>query len=273
MELTEILSYSFVTRAIITGAFVALCCSFLGIFLVLKRLSLIGDGLAHITFSGVAIGLLLKTQPFYLALPTVLLSSLGILKLTQKARIYGDAAIGIISAVGIASGIIISNIAGGFNVDLFSYLFGSILSITKEELISTIILSIFVCLIILFNFNKLVSAAFDEDLAKVSGINTERLNTILSILTALTVVMAMRVVGIMLISALLILPSVSALQLSYSFKRVLIISIIFSISSVIIGVIASFYFNLPTGATIVFVNFLILLISFGIKRFDLTKRS
>jgi zinc transport system permease protein len=262
MEITNFLHYEFIWRAIITGAFIALVCSLLGVLLVLRRFSLIGDGLAHVTFGSVAIGLLLKQPPVYISIPIIMLSSLGILKLTEKARLYGDAAIGIVSSIGIAGGILIASIAGGFNVDLFSYLFGNILSISKTEVLASIALSLVVLVTILYFYHEYFSATFDEEFAKVSGINTKKINSILVLLTGITVVLAMRVVGIMLTSALLILPAVTALQIAKSFKTTMIISSLIAISSVVVGIYISFILNLPTGATIVMANFVIFIAAF-----------
>jgi zinc transport system permease protein len=262
MEIVNFLHYEFVRRAIITGSFIALVCSLLGVLLVLRRFSLIGDGLAHVTFGSVAIGLLLKQPPVYVSIPIIMLSSLGILKLTEKARLYGDAAIGIVSSIGIAGGILIASIAGGFNVDLFSYLFGNILSISKAEVFASIALSFIVLVIILFFYHEYFSATFDEEFAKVSGINTKKINSILVLLTGVTVVLAMKVVGIMLTSALLILPAVTALQIAKSFKTTMIISSLIAISSVVVGIYISFILNLPTGATIVMANFVIFIAAF-----------
>lgn len=259
MGFIEFLNYSFVQRAIIAGLFIAVLCSILGMFLVLRRLSLIGDGLAHVTFGSVAVGLLLKVYPIYTSIPIVFLSGYGIMKLMEKARLYGDAAIGIVSAAGIAAGVLIASIAGGFNVDLFSYLFGNILAISKEEVMLTAALSAVVIAITLLFYHELLSVTFDEDLAKVSGIKTKKVNTALILLTALTVVLAMRVVGIMLVSALLILPAVSAFQVSRGFKSAIAFSCFFSILSVLGGVFVSFSLNLPTGATIVILNIAIFL--------------
>lgn len=262
MEILDFLQYEFIRRALITGSFIALVCSLLGVLLVLRRFSLIGDGLAHVTFGSVAIGLLLKQHPLYVSIPIVMLSSLGILKLTEKARLYGDAAIGIISSLGIAGGILIASIAGGFNVDLFSYLFGNILSISKVEVFSSIALSLVVLLIISIFYHEHFSATFDEEFAKVSGINTKKINSLLVLLTGITVVLAMRVVGIMLTSSLLILPAVTALQIARSFKNTMVISSITAILSVMIGISISFMMNLPTGATIVMVNFIFFVAAF-----------
>jgi len=259
----ELFHYYFIQKALIAGCFIGVLCSTLGVFLVLKRLSLIGDGLAHVTFGSVAVGLLLRTQPMYAAVPLVMLSSLGILRLIERARLYGDTAIGIVSSLGIAAGVILVSISGGYNVDLFSYLFGSILSISNTEVITSIVLSVIVMLMVLLFYNELVSITFDEEMAKVSGIKTRRINDILVVLTALTVVLAMKVVGIMLVSALLILPASAALQTARSFKATIIIAGTIAVFSVISGIWISFVANLPSGGTIVIINFLIFMLMFG----------
>jgi zinc transport system permease protein len=265
MELLEYLQYGFIQRALICGSFIALLCSTLGVILVLRRFSLIGDGLAHVTFGTVALGLFLRIYPLYISLPVVMLSSLGILKLTQRARLYGDAAIGVVSSVGIAGGVILASVAGGFNVDLFSYLFGNILAIGQGEMYISVALSIVVLAVIFLFFNDIFSMTFDEEFARVSGISTERLNTTLVLLTAVTVVLSMNVVGIMLISALLILPAVTALQLARGFKDAILISACAALASVVGGVFISLAMNLPTGAMIVMTNFLLFLTAFILR--------
>ncbi|MDI6890967.1 MAG: metal ABC transporter permease [Thermodesulfovibrionales bacterium] len=256
MQILDFLNYEFTRRALIAGSFVALVCSILGVLLVLRRFSLIGDGLAHVTFGSVAIGLFLKQHPVYVSIPIVMLSSLGILKLTERARLYGDAAIGIVSSLGIAGGVLMASIAGGFNVDLFSYLFGSILAISKAEVFTSAVLSVAVLLIIFFLYNELFSTTFDEEFAKVSGINTKKINSLLVLLTGITVVLAMRVVGILLVTALLILPAVTALQIARSFRGTMAVSSVIGTGSVLIGTYLSFAMNLSTGATIVMINFI-----------------
>lgn len=265
MNITDFFYYRFIIRALIAGSFIALICSILGVLLVLRRLSLIGDGLAHVTFGSVALGLLIRHHPIYVSLPIIMASSLGILKLTEKTKLYGDAAIGIVSSLGIASGVLIASIAGGFNIDLFSYLFGNILAISNSEVLISISLSIIILFIISFFYNEYFSATFDEEFAMVSGVNTKRINSILVLMTGLTVVLAMRIVGIMLTSALLIFPAVTALQIAKGFKNALIISSIIAIFSVIVGTYISFIINLPTGATIVMVNFVIFIFIFLFK--------
>jgi len=268
MGIGEILSFGFIQRALIAGTLIAVLCSVLGVFLVLRRLSLIGDGLAHVTFGSVALSLIMGVNPLYVtvaAIPLVMLSSLGILKLTEKARIYGDAAIGIVSSLGIAGGIVLASVAGGFNVDLFSYLFGNILAVGNTDMIIAAILFAVVLLAVTFFYRDLFAITFDEDLAQCSGIRTTTINTVLVLMTALTVVLAMKVVGIMLISALLILPAVSALQVARSFKATIIASCCFAMISVMIGIFGSFIMNLPTGGFIVLVNFMLFLLAFAWK--------
>lgn len=266
MNIITILQYGFIQRAIITGIFVALLCSVLGLFLVLRRLSLIGDGLSHISFGGVALGLFLGIFPVYIAIPIVILGALAILTLAEKMKVYGDAAIGIISSIGIASGIILASISHGFNIDLFSYLFGNILAITRGEMYLSIALSLVVLTVISFFYYDLFSITFDAEHAKVTGINVKIINTILVMLTAITVVLSIRVVGIMLISAFIVLPSVTALQVARGFKSAVIISAVTSVITVIIGIFTSFFLNIPTGAMIVVINFILLLLAFGYKK-------
>ena len=261
----DFLSYGFIQRALIAGSFIAVLCSTLGTFLVLRRLSLIGDGLAHVTFGSVAIGLLFGVYPIYVAAPLVMLSSLGIMKLTEKARMYGDAAIAIVSSLGIAGGILIASKAGGFNVDLFSYLFGNILAVSRSEVAASVVLSIIMIVSIMLFYQDMLSTTLDEESARAAGVKVKAINTVLVLLTSLTVVLAMRVVGIMLISALLVLPTVTALQMARGFKVTMIIAAVVGEASVILGIFTSFALDLPTGATIVIVNFAIFLAAFLLK--------
>lgn len=259
MNLLEILSYGFIQRALLAGTLIALLCSVLGVFLVLRHLSLIGDGLAHVTFGSTAIALALK---FYSAMsllvsaPIVMLASLGILKLTEKGRLSGDAAIGLVSALGISVGIILASVGGGYNVDLLSYLFGNILSIRSEEVVVAALLCLGVMLLLTLYYHELFAISFSDELAKVSGIRTSYINAILVLLTALSVVLAMKLVGIMLISSMLIVPAASALQLARGFKVCIVLAALQGCSSVIIGIIVSIMSNLPASASIVMVNLL-----------------
>ena len=261
-DILGFLSHGFIQRALIAGSFIAILCSTLGVFLVLRRLSLIGDGLAHVTFGSVAVGLLLRVYPIYVAAPLVMLSSLGIMKLTEKARVYGDAAIAIVSSLGISAGILLASVAGGFNIDLFSYLFGNILAIGRAEVVSSIVLSVILIVTVAAFYHDMLSVTLDEESAKAAGVKVKAMNMILVLTTALTVVLAMRVVGIMLISALLVLPAVTALQIGRGFRTTIVIAGAMGVVSVVLGIFISFLADIPTGATIVLLNFTMFLAAF-----------
>lgn len=269
MVFAEILKFEFVQRALVTGLLIGISCSLLGVFLVLRRLSLIGDGLAHVTFGSVAAVILLGFSPLYVtmaALPLVLLSSLVILHLTRSRRIHGDAAIGIVSSVGIALGVIMASISGGYNADLLSYLFGNILTATQTELFLSLFIFCAVILFVVFFYPGLFALTFDEELAKSIGVKTNLINIILMALTAAAVVSAMKIAGIMLVSALLILPPVTALQLSFNFKKTLVASALFAVFSVAGGMLFSFFLNMPSGATVVIFNALFLFVVLFAKK-------
>lgn len=265
----DLFDYGFIKRAFVAGSFIAIVCSILGVILVLKRLSLIGDGLAHVTFGSVAIGLLLKFHPFLISIPITAISSIGIMKLIKHTKVYSDSAIGIVSSIGIAIGIILASLGGGFNVDIFSFLFGSILAVTIEETLISALLSIFVVSLIIKYYKEILSVTFDEDLAKVTGIKTDFINNVIALMTSITVVLTMKLVGIMLTSALIILPAMTALQYAKSFKSVITHAILISLFTVNSGIIISFILDLPTGAVIVMTNLLAFFSAIFIKRYRL----
>lgn len=262
-QITEALSQPFMIKALITGIFIAVPCSILGVFLVLKNMSLIGDGLAHVSFAAIAIGLLLSVNPIIIALPIVVLGSFLILTLKERAKVNADSSIGMLSSTSVAVGVLIASLAGGFNVDLFSFLFGSILFISNFEVGIAAVLSIGVIATVILFYNDLFAVTFDEEFAKLSGVNITKVNYILAIVTSLTIVLGIRIVGTLLISSLIVFPAVFALQFKKKFKMTILFSIIFSVSSVILGILLSYIFNLPTGASIVCVNAL----AFGITLF------
>jgi zinc transport system permease protein len=254
----EMFTYVFIQRALLAGVLIGVLCAVLGVFLVLRRLSLIGDGLAHITFGSVALALFAGLQGaamLLVSLPVVVLASLGILKLAGKARLGGDAAIGIVSSVGVSLGVMLAVMGRGYGVDLFSYLFGSILAISQAELFVAAGLFVTVLALLWLYYNDLVALTFNEELAAISGIKVHFLNGLLAALTALTVVLAMKLVGVMLISALLILPASAALQIARGFRMTVILAVVISLVSVVGGIMLSFLFNLPSGATIILLAF------------------
>lgn len=258
MTLLEMFSYSFMQRALLAGVLIGVLCAVLGVFLVLRRLSLIGDGLAHTTFGAVSAALLAGLQGaamLLVSLPVVVLASLGILKLAAKARLGGDAAIGIVSSVGVALGVLLAVLGRGYGVDLFSYLFGSILAISTTELLVAAGLFVTVLALLWLYYHDLIALTFNEELATVSGIRVRFLNSLLAALTALTVVLAMKLVGIMLISALLILPASAALQVARGFSITVLLAVLCSLIAVVGGIVLSFVLNLPSGATIILLAF------------------
>jgi zinc transport system permease protein len=267
--ITEAVKYDFILKALLVGSLIAVCCSFLGIFLVLKKYSMIGDGLAHVSFATIAIALLLSASPLLVSIPLVILSSFVILKLNEKADVHGDAAIGLVSSFALAAGVLISSVAQGFNVDLFSYLFGSILVIGNLDVVLSVILSAVVIAAIFCFYNSLFAVTYDEEFARVSRLNTKALNYLIAVLTSITIVLGIRVVGTMLISSLIIFPTVTALQVSKGFKSTIFISALVSVTCVILGVFSSFVFNFPTGATIVLLNAVCFVIFFGVKKLNL----
>jgi zinc transport system permease protein len=262
----EILSYGFMQRAIIAGMFIAIACAFLGVFLILRRDAMIGHGLAHVTFAGVAIGLFLNIMPLAAALILAVLTALIILKLKEKAGIYGDTAIAIFSSTGFALGILLVSLSQDFTVDLFGYLFGDILAITSYEVVLSIALAILVVLIFTLNYRPFMYATFDRESAKVAGIKVNRLDILLTILTAVTVVLGMKVVGILLVSALVVIPAAAGLQLASNFKQSMVISALVASISVVAGVFLSFYLDFPASGTIVILSFVIFIFFFAIKR-------
>lgn len=255
----DFLSYSFVQRALVAGTLVAVACAILGVFLVLKRLSLIGDGMSHVCLTGVAVALFTSTSPVYVSVPVVMAASAGILKLTEKFKIYGDAAIGIVSAAGLSVGLLITALAGGFNTDLLGYLFGSILTVSwTETALCGILVAVVLAGLTLF-YRALVSACFDEPFAHTRGVPVQTVNLVLVMVTSVAVVLAFKVVGIFLISALLIIPPVAALLVSRTFKQVLWRAAVFGAVSVWGGIWFSFVCNIPSGAAIILVNLVLLL--------------
>ncbi|HTW91646.1 MAG TPA: metal ABC transporter permease [bacterium] len=265
MSIAHFLHYAFIQKAYLAGSFVAVLCAMLGLFLVLRKLSLIGDGLSHVSFGAIALGLFFGLYPFWVAIPVVLVAAFFILRLTQKARIYGDAAIGIVSSLGIAGGVILASLSRGFNVDLFSYLFGNILAVSTQEVYLSIGLSLVVFACVMLFYNDLFSVTFDEEYARITGIKAERINLVLVLLTAITVVLAIKVVGIMLVSALLILPAATALQVARGFRGAMFISVLCAVGSVLVGTTVSVFLNLPAGATIVMCGLLFFVIALTVR--------
>jgi len=261
-----LLTYGFLQRAVLAGIFVAVACALLGVFLILRKDAMIGHGLSHVIFAGVALGLLLNMMPLVIALCVGVLAALVIMKLKEKAGIYGDTAIALMSSVGFASGIIIVSFSNKFNVDLFGYLFGDILAIDWTEVWLSVVLAMIVVVIISLAYHRFLFMTFDRESAQASGISVKRLDTLLTVLAAVTVVLGMKVVGILLVSALLVIPSAAGLQLASSFRQAMILSSLVAVLSVFLGLILAFYFDFPASGTIVVFAAVIFFVFFVIKR-------
>lgn len=262
----EAFQYDFILKAMVVGGLIALCCAFLGTFLVLKKFSMIGDGLAHVSFASVAIALFFSVSPLLVSIPMVIVASFAILKLSESDSLHGDAAIGLVSAFSIAIGVMISSLAQGFNVDLMSYLFGSILVISDFDVMVTIVFAIIVIVAVILNYHNLFAITYDEEFAQVNGVNAKKMNYLLAVLTSITIALGIRVVGTLLISSLIVFPTVSALQVSSGFKTTIIIASVISVMCVFLGVLLSFVLDFPTGATIVVMNSICFAFSYLTKK-------
>ncbi len=255
----EVLAHGFMQKALIAGIAVAVVCSFMGIFLVLRRYALFGDGMAHVAFGGISIGLVLGVFPLWTAFAASILGGLGLQKLRNSTKISGDAAVAVVLVSGLAVGVLLVSASGGFSVDLFSFLFGSILLISTEDVMLIVAISAGIVGTLLALHRQFLHLTFNEEQARVAGLNVTLLNYAFVVLAAVTVVTSMRLVGILLISALIVIPNISAIMLGKGFKKTVGISILFSVLSVVAGILLSYYFDLAPSGTIVLVAVAILL--------------
>ena len=259
-EIMGMFSYSFMVRAIIVGGLVALCASLLGVVLVLKRYSMIGDGLSHVGFGAMAVGLAFNQAPLVVAIPIVIIAAFLLLRVSENSRIKGDAAIGLISSSALAIGMIVNSMSSGTNIDLNSYMFGSILAIDKQEMVLCIVLGIVIIAAFIYFYNPIFAITFDENFARATGLKVELYKTILAVLTAVTIVIGMRIMGTLLISSLIIFPALSAMRVTRRFRTVMIMSVIISMFCFFTGLVTSYLMELPTGATIVVSNLFVFII-------------
>lgn len=253
-SLTDILSYTFMQRALIVGVPVALCAALLGVSLVLKRYSMIGDGLSHVGFGALAVAAAMNLAPLKVAIPVVIISAFLLLRISENSKINGDGAIAIVSSSALAIGIVVTSVTGGLNTDLYSYLFGSILAITEEDVVLSLVLCAVVLFIYVFFYNKIFSVTFDESFSRATGTNAKAYNMLIALLTALTVVLGMQIMGTLLISSLIIFPGLTAMRVFKSYKAVVISAALQSIVCVVLGLFVSFYAETATGATVVCMN-------------------
>lgn len=258
-------SYGFMVNALVVGLLIALCAALIGVPLVLRKNSMIGDGLSHVAFGAFAIATALGIAPLWLALPVVLIASLFILRLNEQRKIHGDAAIALISTSALAIGTFVVSLTGT-NTDINSYLFGSILSITTPEVIIAILLSIATIAIFALSYRQIFAITFDETFARSIGINTKRYNLVFAILCSVVIILGMRLMGALLISSLIIFPVLTARQIADNYRSVVISSAIISMLGFLAGLILSCIINTPTGATIVLANLVLFIFASLISR-------
>ena len=252
--LSEMLSYPFMVRALFGGMLVSLCASLLGVSLVLKRYSMIGDGLSHVSFGALSIALAMGWSPLKVSIPVVVLAAFFLLRITENSRIKSDAAIAMISASSLAIGIIVTSLTTGMTTDVSSYMFGSILAMTKEDVALSAVLCIIVLGLFELCYNQVFAVTFDDYFAKATGVNVGAYNMLISVLTAVTIVLGMRMMGAMLISSLVIFPCLTSMRVFKSFTSVVISSGILSLICFLLGMMASYQFSTPAGASVVVVN-------------------
>ncbi|MEG2381373.1 MAG: metal ABC transporter permease [Oscillospiraceae bacterium] len=256
----NMLSYDFLVRAIIVGILVSLCASLLGVSLVLKRYSMIGDGLSHVGFGALAIASALNWAPLEFTIPVVIVAAFLLLRVSETSKIKGDAAIALISTSALAIGILVTSMSTGMNTDINNYLFGSILAIGNTDLIISIALSFVVLVLFVVFYTKIFAVTFDETFATATGTRSNIYNMLIAFLTAITIVIGMRMMGALLISSLIIFPALSSMRICKCFKNVVILSAIISIVCFFVGIVFSFAFSTPTGASVVVVNIITFLI-------------
>ena len=247
----EALSYTFMQKALIAGIAVALICSFMGTFLVLRRYSLFGDGIAHVAFGGISVGLFLGVFPLWTAFIVSIFGGLGLQKLRQSTKISGDSAVAVVLVSGLAVGVILVSSSGGFSVDLFSFLFGSILLISNEDTIMILAISAGIIATLTILQKQFLHLTFNEEQAKLVGLRTTLLNYAFVVLASITVVTSMRLVGILLISALIVIPNITAMMFGKGFKKTVFISMSIAVISVISGILVSYFLNVAPSGTIV----------------------
>ena len=253
----EMLSYPFMTRAFLVGSLVALCSALLGVSLVLKRYSMIGDGLSHVGFGAMAIAAAMNAAPLTIAIPVVIVAAILLLRISGNAKIKGDAAI---STTSLAVGVMVISLTTGMNTDVYNYMFGSILAMSAEDVKLSLVLSVFVLILFIVFYHKIFAITFDETFARATGVKAGVYNTLIAVLTAVTIVLGMRMMGALLISSLIIFPALTSMRVCRTFKSVIINAAIVSVVCLIAGVTLSYVAATPAGASVVLANLVMMVL-------------
>lgn len=252
--LAEMLAYTFIRRALIVGILVSLCSSLLGVSLVLKRYSMIGDGLSHVGFGTLAVATAFGLSPLSVSIPVCVAVAFLLLRISENGNIKGDAAIALISTGSLAGGVVVISMTTGLNTDVCNFMFGSILAMRNEDVILSVVLCSVVLVLFVLFYDKIFAVTFDENFARATGTNTGLYNMVIAFLTAITIVLGMRMMGAMLISGLIIFPALTSMRVCKTFKSVTICSAAVSLFCFGTGVVGSYVYSSPTGASVVVVN-------------------
>lgn len=259
--------HPFMIRALLAGILIAIPAALIGVTLVLRRNSMIGDGLSHTAFGAMAVAVATGLAPLAVAIPVAILAAFFILKLSKNRRINGDAAVALLSTSSLAIGIMAISLSGGTNIDLNGYLFGSILSVSWVDVILSGVVAVFAVVSYLFLHHRIFAITFDEEYARSIGIKTEIYNAVFAIICSLIVVIGMRLLGALLISALVIFPTLIAMKFTKSFKWTVLVAAIEAAGAFLIGLVLSYSFSLPTGATVVSVHLVGLILAYLLRLF------
>ena len=261
MNIWQMFSFPFMQRALIAGVLVSLCAALLGVSLVLKRYSMIGDGLSHVSFGALAIAVALGVTPLWFSIPVVTVAAFLLLRVADNPRWNSDAAIAAMSASSLAIGILVISRTTGMTTDVDNYMFGSVLAMSRADVLLSAALCAAVLVLFVVFYHKLFAVTFDESFSRATGLNVNRYNSLLAVLTALTIVLGMRMMGAMLISSLVIFPALTAMRLLRSFRGVVVCAAAVSVTCFCAGLTVSFACSTPVGATVVAANLAVFLLS------------
>lgn len=262
----EMMSYPFMVRAFIVGILVSLCASLLGSSLVLKRYSMIGDGLSHVGFAALAIAYPFGFSPLYISIPACIAAAFFLLQLKSSAKIKGDAATALMCSGALAIGVMVISLTTGMNTDVCNYMFGSILAMSRSDLYLSVILSVVVLILFVVFYERIFAVTFDETFAAATGTDSRKYNVIIAILTAVTVVLGMRMMGTLLISSLIVFPALTAMRVTKQFRTTIVLSAVLATGCFLAGLCFSYLRSVPTGACIVVVDILVFGIFRGVEK-------
>ena len=252
--LQEIFSLKFMVYALISGTLVSVCASLLGVTLVLKRYSMIGDGLSHVAFGRLAVAAAVGAAPMKVAIPVVIAAAFLLLRLSEKGKLKGDALTALISTGALAVGIMAISLSSGMNIDIYNYMFGSILALTKSDMILSVCLAAVVIPVFVLLYNSIFAVTFDPDFARATGTRVGIFDTVIAVLTAVTIVLGMRLMGTLLISSLIVFPPLTSMRVTKSFRGTVAVSSVIPVFSFVSGLMISYFCSTPPGASVVCVN-------------------